>query len=116
LLAGTHEDLAAVHLKSWLLRPLNKKLRFSIYAALAELGFYSDYYSGLLLKEVQKKRYDSGDAGTFDDCAVLLATIHQPEAVWAQDQLYEQRLVDGAVSEMVGPLLRLRDLHLKLRQ
>lgn len=112
LLGGTHDDLAALQLKSWLARPLNKKARFSIYAALAELGFYSDHYSRLLLSEVLKGHGSSSDDDDASDCAVLLATIHQAEAVWAQDQLYEQRLVDGGVSEMVRPLLQLRNLNL----
>lgn len=112
LLAGTHDDQAAVALCEILKHETEGKMRSSTYAALAELGYYTDYHSRLLLAEVIRGRREKTGNRAWDSAAAL-ATIHNPEAVWAQDQLYRQHLVDGGLSEMVGPLLKFRDLALR---
>ena len=114
LLGGTHDDRAALALRNMLSGPVGAERTWRIYSALAELGFYSKYHAELLLNEVLKGRAEKTGNRNWD-CALLLATIHQPEAVWAQDQLYEQHLVDGGLSEAVGPLLQFRDLALHLK-
>lgn len=114
LLGGTHDDRAAVALRNMLSGPVGAERKWHIYAALAELGYYSRHYARLLLDEVLRGWEGPGGNRKWD-CAILLATIHRPEAVWVQNQLYEQHLVDGGLSETVGPLLRFRDLALHLK-
>lgn len=112
LLGGTHDDRAAVRLKEMLRNDLNDEVRIEIYAALAELGYYTRYHSGLLLQKVQEARL-ARNGKTHTQAALALATIQNTEASWAQDQLYELKLIDGGLSEQIGPLLKLRDYALK---
>lgn len=108
LLAGTHDDRAAVAILERLKETTPERVRWASYAALAELGYYTEYHSGLLLSEVIKGSKETTRRGV-ESCALLLANIIHPEAVWAQDQLHAQRLVDGGLSAQTGPLLAFRD-------
>lgn len=108
LLGGTHDDRAAVALLELLRKEPPGRVQWAIWAALAELGYYTECHAKLLLDGVKKGHKEPTGHRAWH-CALLLAIIHHPEAVWAQDQLYEQHLVDGGLSEQTGPLLRFRD-------
>ncbi len=108
LLGGTHDDRAALSLLDLLESDPPQKVKWAIYAALAELGYYTDYHARLLLQAATDGRTEKSGNTTWDT-ALFLCTIHHPEAVWAQDQLYERHLVDGALSEQTGVLLEFRD-------
>lgn len=116
LLGGTHDDRAAVALVRFLKTENELKVRLAIYSALAELGYYTDYHARLLLAEHERRwpaspKFLPGK-GRAEETVRLLTIIHHPEAIWAQDQLRERRLLDGAVAEEEGPLIKFRDMAL----
>lgn len=120
LLGGTHDDRAALALKRFLKTESETDVRLAIYSALAELGFFTDYHARLLLAEHERRwpfspNFVEGGSGRPETTATLLSIIHHPEAVWAQSQLRERRLADGAVGEMTGPLAEFRDVALGRR-
>lgn len=119
LLGGTHDDRAAVALLKFLKTEPELDVRLAIYSALAELGYYTDYYARLLLAEHERRssqspKYQKG-RGWPETTMRLLSIIHHPEAVWAQDQLEVRGLTDGAVAEEEGPLIEFRDIALGRR-
>lgn len=114
LLGGTHDDRAALGLLELLETNPPPRVRWATYAALAELSYYTDYHARLLLQIAAEGRREKTGLKTWHS-ALYLATIHHPEAIWAQSQLHERRLIDGALSGQVGPLLALRDKALGLR-
>lgn len=119
LLGGTHDDRAAVALLKFLKTEPELNVRLAIYSALAELGYYTDYYARLLLAEHERRwplspKFQKG-RGRPETTVKLLSIIHHPGAVWAQDQLRERRLLDGAVAEEEGPLIEFRDIALGRR-
>ncbi len=111
LLGGTHCDPAIEALKQALENESDPRVKHALMAALAESGFRTAELVGQLV-DIYVEDWEQRKYGFSWDLALLIASIHRPEAAELQPEKDVYPRTDGGLGPLFDGAIKFRDLNL----